>query len=122
MDVRVMVRDCDELARAIDANPFAEECRRDPSHTLVVFLEKAPSAAAETALRSSYSGPESMHLNGRELYIFYPEGMGRSKLTPALYEKKLGLAGTARNWNTVTKLLELATARSLDASPPRPRA
>ena len=47
---------------------------------------------------------------GREGYFVYPDGMGRSKLTPNLIEKHLGGAGTARNWNTVLKVLALTRA------------
>jgi uncharacterized protein (DUF1697 family) len=111
MEVRVMVRTHDELQRAIDANPFTEECKADPSHTIIVFLDREPSKDAIAALRDAYKGPEPMHFHGRELYIFYGGGMGKSKLTPALYEKKLGVSGTARNWNTVTKLAELLSGR-----------
>jgi uncharacterized protein (DUF1697 family) len=108
MEVRVMVRSHAELARAMEANPFTSECKSDPRSTVIVFLDSKPAAAAMKGLRDGYAGPEPMHLDGRELYIFYKEGMGRSKLTPAMYEKKLGVSGTARNWNTVTKLAELS--------------
>ena len=69
-----------------------------------------PAAAAMQSLRDAYSGPEKMELRGTELYIEYGSGMGQSKLTNALIERKLGVTGTARNWNTVTKLLEIAEA------------
>ena len=110
LDVRVMVRSAGELARVVEGNPFPEQAQDEPNRLIVVFLEKEPAADAVAALRSAYRGPEPMHLEGRELYIVYGEGMGRSKLTPALYERKLGVAGTARNWNTVRKLVELTTA------------
>jgi uncharacterized protein (DUF1697 family) len=53
-------------------------------------------------------GPEELRLDGRELYIHYPDGIGKSKLTPALLERTLKVSGTARNWNTILKLLEMA--------------
>jgi uncharacterized protein (DUF1697 family) len=48
-----------------------------------------------------------MRPDGKQLYIHYPAGIGRSKLTATLIERKLATRGTARNWNTVLKLLEL---------------
>jgi uncharacterized protein (DUF1697 family) len=73
-----------------------------------MFLKSAPAAPAVEALRAAVPGPEVIRAGGRHLYISYPDGQGRSKLTGALIEKKLGTVGTARNWNTVLKLGALA--------------
>jgi uncharacterized protein (DUF1697 family) len=56
----------------------------------------------------AHTGPEDIHFSGQEIYLYYPNGSGRSKLTNAFIEKKLQRTGTARNWNTVTRLLALA--------------
>jgi uncharacterized protein (DUF1697 family) len=110
-DARVILRTPEELERAIAANPLKQESKDDPSHMVIMFLSGEPSGDAQKALRDSYSGPETMHFSGRELYIYYGDNMASSKLTNALIERKLGVsAGTARNWNTVTKLLALAQA------------
>ena len=58
--------------------------------------------------------PEELRIGDRELYIHFPNGMGRSKLSVAAVERALGVPGTGRNWNTVTKLLEIA--EGLEAS------
>jgi uncharacterized protein (DUF1697 family) len=58
--------------------------------------------------------PEELRMEGREVFVYYPNGMGRSKLSAALVEKTLKTPGTGRNWNTVTKLLEMA--EKLEAS------
>jgi uncharacterized protein (DUF1697 family) len=108
VEARIILRTADELRSVIAANPFPEDAKRNPSGFVVEFLSDKPAAAAMQALRDAYQGPETMQLLGAELYIHYGEGMGRSKLTNTLIERKLGVAGTARNWNTVTKLLELA--------------
>lgn len=102
MDVKVIVRTLDELQKVIARNPFKDEAADDPGHLIVVFLEREPTAKLE------WPGPEVIKPSGRELFIYYPDGQGRSKLTNALIEKKLGMRGTARNWNTVTKLRDLA--------------
>ena len=65
------------------------------------------SAANVAALQKAIVGREVVRAKGRCAYIVYPDGIGRSKLTGALIEKKLGTRGTARNWNTVLKLRNL---------------
>lgn len=108
VEARVILRSAEELRDAIAANPMKEEAQRGPSHFVVVFLSERPTEAAMKALRDAYAGPESMQLHGAEIYIHYGEGMGTSKLTNVLIERKLGVTGTARNWNTVTKLAAMA--------------
>ena len=109
VEAKVILRTAAELKKVIAANPMPAEAERGPSHFIVMFLDDKPSAAAMNALRDAYAGPEKMELRGTELYIEYGADMGRSKLNNAFIERKLGVAGTARNWNTVTKLLEMAT-------------
>jgi len=103
-----LVRSPREWADVIARNPFPDEAKRDPGHLQVMFLKTAPAAPAVEALRAGVTGPEIIRAGERHLYITYPDGMGRSKLTGALIEKKLGTTGTARNWNTVLKLAALA--------------
>ena len=105
IDVKVILRTPDEVGSAMAANPFP---KRDPSRLLIMFLEGQPSDDAVQALRKAHAGPERIHFAGQELVIDYVNGVGRSKLSNALIERKLALAGTARNWNTVSRLLELA--------------
>ena len=106
--IDVLVRSAAEWAAAIAANPFPDEAERDPSHLLVTFLKTAPEASAVAALRASVSGPEVVRADERQLYIVYPAGIGRLKLTHASIESKLRTRGTSRNWNTVLKLDALA--------------
>ena len=107
LETDVVVRGGPELAEAIAANPFRREAANDPGHLLVVFLKSVPAAGTVEALRKAVKGPELVHGEGPQLYASYPDGVGRSKLTAALIERKLGVRGTARNWNTVRKLNEL---------------
>jgi uncharacterized protein (DUF1697 family) len=106
--VAFMLRSAAEWNSIIARNPFPAAAQNDPAHLLLMALKATPAAAAIEALRGGYQGPESIHVAGREAYLVYPEGVGRSKLTNALIERKLGVAGTARNWNTVRKLAALA--------------
>lgn len=104
----VIVRSAAELAETIVHNPFPQHALDAPKFLLVVFLASQPEPTALEMLRQAYSGPEEFQLNGQELYIFYPDGSGRSKFTLPLIEKRLGTAGTGRNWNTVLQLRTLA--------------
>jgi uncharacterized protein (DUF1697 family) len=70
-------------------------------------LKKAAGAKEVDELTAAIKGPEIVRSDGKQLYIFYPAGIGQSKLTNALIERKLGTRGTARNWNTVLKLAAL---------------
>ncbi len=110
LDLRtdVMVRDVDGLAELVAANPFPEAAERDPGHLLVMFLKAAPEPAAVEALRGAIAGREAVQAEGPHLYVTYPDGIGRSKLTNQVIESKLGTRGTGRNWNTVLKLRALA--------------
>jgi uncharacterized protein (DUF1697 family) len=100
----VMIRTPREWHALIAANPFPDEATRDPAHLLVVCLKGKPTGRAVDTLRSAITGPERVQAVGRELYAVYPAGIGRSRLTSALIDAKLGVRGTGRNWNTVLKL------------------
>jgi uncharacterized protein (DUF1697 family) len=104
LETDFFVRTADEWNAIIDGNPFPEQAQRDPSHLLVVFLKEAPNRADVTALQRAITGREVVRARGRHAYIVYPDGIGRSRLTSALIEEKLGTRGTGRNWNTVLKL------------------
>ncbi|GAC1682030.1 MAG: DUF1697 domain-containing protein [Ktedonobacteraceae bacterium] len=105
--VEVMVRTLDELRAIIAHNPFQGQPNKEIKWIVVLFLAAQPTAAAQEDLLTSYTGPEEIFIHGREAYIYYPDGIGRSKLTNALLERKLKSAATARNWNTILQLHEL---------------
>jgi len=106
LDLRTdfLVRNEKEWKGIIANNPFQEEARRDASHLVVMFLKQEPTTDAGKALQGSITGPERVKVDGNQAYIVYPAGIGRSRLTNALAEKRLGTRGTSRNWNTVLKL------------------
>lgn len=108
----VVVRTSAELRSVVDRNPFAKRKDIDPRKLLVNFLAGSPSAEAQVKVKQIKVGPEELKIDGRELYIYYPDGFGKSKLTNTVLERTLGTPGTTRNWNTVTKLLEMAEALS----------
>ena len=104
------VRTAKEWRALIEGNPFPKEAKADPGHLLAVVLKAEADAAKVVALQKAITGREVVRAKGRCLYVVYPDGVGRSRLTSALIEKKLGTRGTARNWNTVLKLGVLADA------------
>ncbi len=105
MKTEVFVRSADEIDAVIAANPFPVFAKKDPSHLLVVFQRANLSAAeVKAVIAATKDTVEDAAVAGREVYITYPDGIGRSKLQLPLP------GGTARNWNTVTKLAALARA------------
>ena len=102
------VRTVDEWKSIIARNPLTGEAKRDPGHLLVLVLKRTPTNQEIEALRAAIIGPEIVEADGRQAYAFYPAGIGESKLTIKLIEKKLGTPATGRNWNTVLKLAALA--------------
>jgi len=104
------VRNVDEWNEIVACNPFRDESIRDPGHLLVMCLRDVPGVHALTSLKAAIVGREYFQAKGRQLYLVYPDGIGRSRLTAALIEKKLDTRGTARNWNTVQKLVKTLSA------------
>jgi uncharacterized protein (DUF1697 family) len=104
----VLVRSNKEWKAIVAGNPFPNEAKQDPSHVLVMPLKDAPNRTDVSALQAGITGRETVRAHGKCVYIVYPDGIGRSRLTIALIEKKLGTRGTGRNWNTVLKLAVLA--------------
>ena len=105
--VEVFVRSLAELREIIEKNPFQNQPNRDSKWVAVLFLAARPETTAQEGLLKTYAGPEELFFTGQEVYIYYPNGMGRSKLSLSLMEKKLKTMGTARNWNTVLQLQRL---------------
>jgi len=105
----VMLRTAAEMRHVIARNPFASRKNIDPAKLVVSFLAEAPGAEDAKRLLEIKVGPEELCVSGRELYIYFPDGQGRSKLPPVL-ERTLKIPATARNWNTVNKLLAMAEA------------
>ena len=104
----VILRTVEELRKAIAASPFADRRDLEPGKLLVTFLASAPGPEGRTKLLGLKDQPEEIHLQGREMYIYFPNGAGKSKLPWSSIERLLKTTGTARNWNSVTKMLAMA--------------
>jgi len=104
-DVTVLLRSADDLRRILDGNPFPGV---EATRLHVLFLAALPAPAAIATLNVPVAAGEEWLLAGQELYLHYPNGSGRSKMTGAFFERALSVAASARNWNSVNALYDLA--------------
>ncbi len=109
LDIRVLDRSHADLATIVEADPFPDA---EANRRLVMFLSAAPGPAIAREIGHVTLGPDEAYLIGREVHLHCPDGVGNSKLPGLLSERRLGVTATARNWRTVTRLLELSSAQS----------
>jgi uncharacterized protein (DUF1697 family) len=102
-----VVRTAAQLRKVIEGNPF-EGVATDGAKFQVAFLAGPLAPGRLDDVDPAEFAPELFHVGREEIYLWYPGGIQRSKLGGLLTDRKLGVSATARNWNTVTKLLELA--------------
>lgn len=106
--IDVIARTPAQWAALMAANPFREQSAREPNRVMAVSLRTPAGADALAALRGLATDPERVEPTpDGDLYIWFAEGAGRSRLAQALTARTLGSPGTARNWNTVLKLAAL---------------
>ena len=112
IDIEVLVRTRAQLAAVIERNPLAD-LADDPKRYHVTFLSAKPDATRERELAELDVAPEQFVVSGREIYAWHPDGLQRSRLAAALSDSKLGVTGTSRNWNTITKLSRWPTTEHM---------
>ncbi len=104
--VPVVLRTAEQLAETFRTNPFLAQGL--PAETLhVLFLAQPPSPEKATGLDPNRSAPDAFIVQGRDIYLYLPNGVADTKLTNAYFDAKLATVSTSRNWKTVTKLLQL---------------
>jgi len=111
-DIAVLIRTRDELARLVKANPF-EDAKKEPSRCFAIFVSRNPPKAKLDAFDPATYAPDEIRLGDRVIYAWLPNGVAGSKVLGLLTDKRLGVTTTNRNWNTTTKLLELASNRDI---------
>ena len=104
----VVTRTANELKKIIGSNPLLDEPGTDESKLHVGFFSAAPSAEAIKKLESLTLAPDRVRVRGAEIYFYFPNGVSGSSLWKHNLDRVLGISGTTRNWNTVSKLLEMA--------------
>ncbi len=106
--VDLFLRTAAELNAVVDKSPFAGRQPPQQNWLTVMFLEAPPAGVELQRFIDTYAGPEQLIPQGRELFIYYTNGIGRSKLPQAMAPLKLH--GTGRNWNTILKLRDALAA------------
>jgi len=104
--IGIVVRTHDHLAQVVSRNPLPEAAA-EPARFLVNFLSAAPDPAVVAEIDPAAYDPDVFRVRGRDVYLYCPQGIRDSKLAAFPWGKRLGLVATARNWNTVTRLLEM---------------
>jgi uncharacterized protein (DUF1697 family) len=107
LDVTVVLRTNRQLAKVVGGNPFLRS-GIDPAKLHVAFLGAAPRPARLAELDRKRFEPDELEVVGQEVYLHYPNGYGKTKLSNTALERQLAVAATTRNWRTVTRLAELA--------------
>ena len=108
IETAVIVRSREELRQVADSNPF--DTSGDPRLLHVAFLQDTPGAESVTRLDPDRSPPDAFAVRGRNVYLHYPNGVARSKLTNEYLAAQLQTVSTTRNWRTVLTLLEMVDA------------
>ncbi len=108
-EVGVVVRTAEELVATVDADPLGAVAD-NPSRHMVAFLDVEPSPALVEALTAAAVEPERFAVAGQDVHLWLPDGVTGSPLSAVLTPKAVGGLVTVRNWNTVTKLLAMASA------------
>jgi uncharacterized protein (DUF1697 family) len=106
-DVSVMIRTLEELERTLANNPFNLSNEVDFKRLYVSFLAAEPSADSLEKLHPYENGADKLRIVGKELYVLYEISVSKSALFKVSMDKLLGMPVTARNWNTVNKLVEM---------------
>ena len=107
-DTAVVVRSKEALRQVVASNPF--DTSGDPRFLHVAFLGDTPSAEAVARLDPERSPPDAFAVRGCSVYLHYPNGVARSKLTNEYLAAQLQTVSTTRNWRTLLALLEMVDA------------
>ena len=107
-NIPVIIRTTAEMQKLMQLNPFLAEDNFDPSKMAVIFLCEQPSEAQIQKVINIDYPPDKFKIIGSEIFIYCPNGFGRTKLYTNFFENKMKIKGTGRNWNTINKILEIA--------------
>lgn len=107
-NIPVINRTPEELRDILSLNPFTEEENFDSEKLAVIFLNGKPSESQIEKVRGINYPPDKFMISGKEIYIYCPNGFGKSKIYTGFFEKKMKVTGTGRNWNTLNALIKIA--------------
>jgi uncharacterized protein (DUF1697 family) len=103
-DIPVMIRTNKELHDLFSSNPFLEESNFDPAKMAVIFLHDTPSDSQIQKVANIDYPPDKFRIIGKDIFIYCPNGFGRTKIYTNFFERKMGVTGTGRNWKTITTI------------------
>ena len=107
--IPVVVRTSDEIGKIVGGNPFLKERGLDSSKLHITFLAAPPAKNAKERIDALNAGPDQFRIKGREIYLYCPDGYGRTKLSNNAIEKALSVGATTRNWKTVSTLARISS-------------
>ena len=109
--VPVFIRDINDFQRIIERNPFLNKKTEDLAKLHVTFLYTSPPESMLSNLSIPKNDTDEFSIGDREIFLFCPNGYGRTKLSNSFFERKLDMRTTTRNWKTVNALLKMAKQR-----------
>ncbi|WP_290839384.1 DUF1697 domain-containing protein [Flavobacterium sp.] len=108
-DVATFVLTPDELKTALADNPFAAKTPEDSVQPYVGFMSAIPDVTNVAVMKSQDFRGDEFHVIDKRIYLWYADSAGNTKLSNAVFEKKLNIKATSRNWKTIKKLIELSS-------------
>jgi len=114
-NIPALIRTEEELKSVIDANPFINEDNYNPERLAVIFLYQIPDGTQVEKVKNIDYPPDKFRIIGREIFIYCPDGFGRTKLYTNFFENKMKVTGTARNWRTINTIYELVLNKGKQA-------
>ncbi len=112
--VRAMLRSLPEIESFRARNPYLNEDNFDQTRMAVLMLHEAPDENQILKVKDIDYPPDKFQISGKEIYIFCPNGFGKTKLYTNFFENKMKVTGTARNWKTILTILEMCERKSLE--------
>jgi uncharacterized protein (DUF1697 family) len=107
-DIPAAIRSITDIKKIVSVNPFLFEEGFDPAKMAVMFMREKPDESKILKVRDINYPPDKFKIEGKEIFIYCPDGFGKSKLYTNFFENKMKVIGTARNWKTINTLLEIA--------------
>ncbi len=107
-EVPVIVLTVDKLKKIIESSPFVNDKNKDPAFLHVTFLASPPTTFDQRVIESKKQNGEEVSFSNTAVYLYCPNGYGRTKLTNNFLEAKLKVGATTRNWKTTRELLRIA--------------
>jgi uncharacterized protein (DUF1697 family) len=106
--VGIILKNAKDMAVIVSENPFLDDSRIDPAKLHLTFLKEKPARIAVTKLAAVKAGDDRFHVSGSVVYLYCPNGYGRTKLSNSAIERTFGVQATTRNWKTIVTLLGMA--------------